>query len=55
MAVITVIAALFTVFSGVTAMGLHRLADRPRLELVFWGLTLALFLFFEYLLHISRK
>ena len=47
-------AALLTVFSGVVAIGLHRLADRPRLEIVFWGLALALLLLFEYLLHLRR-
>jgi len=45
-----VIGFLIVVFGG-TAMGLHKLANRPRLEVVCWVITLTLFLFFEAVLH----
>ena len=38
------------VFGG-TAMGLHKLANRPKIEVACWVITLALFLLFEVLLH----
>lgn len=43
--------AVLVVCFGVAAMSLHKLADRPVLEILFWTLALGCLVLFEILLH----
>lgn len=47
--------AVGMVVSGIIAMSLHKLADRPVLEIVFWALALGCFALLEILLHYSSR
>lgn len=39
------------VLFGIIAMSLHKLAERPALEIIFWAFAFACFALFEILLH----
>lgn len=43
--------AVGMVVSGIIAMSLHKLANRPVLEIIFWAFALGCLMFFEILLH----
>lgn len=43
--------AVLVVSFGTVAMSLHKLADSPVLEILFWALALVCLMFFEILLH----